>query len=600
MRYYLLFISLLTLSTGIFSQNELQVPPGATAIVKFDLQEIKKAMPVEDIENYTFVQELLQKMLRKREEKVALSDLNINHDKPLLITYGRQKAFSYAAVSVNISDKKAFLQSELVRNDITKDLQNESYSSSRRHLALFREDTYTQFDIDWNYPFFRQKTDSIFEANGWLRNRERMEKEMQRMQSTEKAEEEHSQQQKNEHPSYSDVLDSIKNVYREKSIQNFHERMKSGKGPSIDKDARHQFEDKNAHIKFIYQPDNISTIEPRLFRREPQLKKYLPILENFAAETWQTGYMNFTEEGMNIDWFTHSDVEIMEVIGAAEKRKLNRKLLQYIPEKSQGYMIYNVDLFGGYEQLRDTYLPKVEASDEKEMILASAIWSTINEMINTSSVADVFGADMMMTYNGMKEIELTKTTYSYNKETMEKNKETETYREKRPMFTWGIASDKAYLIEKYLKALYAYNPDKMDQENGYYTLYKVLPPKMPLYIAVRDDILLLSNDQDLMSNHLDGYDQPISWKKRYKARRAKLLYAQMDFTKLPSELSEMAPRNRQKSMFESLEGKTGELLMEVEDVSSDALHFKAQFTSEKAYKNGAYFMMEYFESMTKR
>ena len=290
----------------------------------------------------------------------------------------------------------------------------------------------------------------------------------------------------------------------------------------------------------------------------------------------------------------------MEVIGAAEERKLDRKLLQYIPEESQGYMVYNVDLFGAYESFKATYLPKVEASDEKEMILASAIWSTIDEVINTSSVASVFGADMMMTYNGMKEISLTKTTYSYNKETMEKKKVNETYQEKRPMMTWGISTDKAYLIEKYLKALYAYNPDKMDKEEGYYTLYKLLPPNMPLYIAVHDDIVLLSNDHDVVTEHLDGYDNPISWGERFKAKRAKLMYAQMDFSKLPSELAEMAPRSRDQSMFESFNGKTGKLEMEVQDVSKEALHFTARFTTEKEYKNGAYFMMEYFNKMSKR
>jgi len=590
MRYYL-FISLLTFSIGTFSQTKNAIPPSATAIIQFDLQRIKKAMPLEDFESYTFVQQLLQQTVESKKDSIALKDLSINHDKPLFAVYGREQAFSYSAVAVNVLDKDVFLENKLVRSSIIKDLQEKSYSRSRRHLALFQGNTYLQFDIDWNYSFFRQQADSIFEANGWRKG------ERERISVHEK---ERSQQKTHQQPDYSDVYDSIKKVHREKDLERFHQRILNSKDLSIEENALKQFENKNAHIKFIYQPDKISTIEPRFMRREPLIKKYLPILESYTAETWQSGYMNFTEEGMNIDWFTHSNEEIMEVIGAAEERKLDRKLLHYIPEESQGYMVYNVDLFGAYESFKATYLPKVEASDEKEMILASAIWSTIDEMINTSSVASVFGADMMITYNGMKEISLTKTTYSYNKETMEKKKVKETYQEKRPMMTWGISTEKAYLIEKYLKALYAYNPDKMDQAEGYYTLYKVLPPNMPLYIAVHDDIVLLSNDRDVVTKHLDGYDDPINWGERFQVKRSKLMYAQMDFSKLPAELAEMAPRSRDQSMFESFDGNTGKIEMEVQDVSKEALHFTARFTTEKAYKNGAYFMMEYFNRISKR
>ena len=590
MRYYL-FISLLTFSIGTFSQTKNAIPPSATAIIQFDLQRIKKAMPLEDFESYTFVQQLLQQTVESKKDSIALKDLSINHDKPLFAVYGREQAFSYSAVAMNVLDKDVFLENKLVRSSIIKDLQEKSYSRSQRHLALFQENTYLQFDIDWNYSFFRQQADSIFEANGWRKG------ERERISVHEK---ERSQQKTHQQPDYSDVYDSIKKVHREKDLERFHQRILNSKDLSIEENALKQFENKNAHIKFIYQPDKISTIEPRFMRREPLIKKYLPILESYTAETWQSGYMNFTEEGMNIDWFTHSKEEIMEVIGAAEERKLDRKLLHYIPEESQGYMVYNVDLFGAYESFKATYLPKVEASDEKEMILASAIWSTIDEMINTSSVASVFGADMMITYNGMKEISLTKTTYSYNKETMEKKKVKETYQEKRPMMTWGISTEKAYLIEKYLKALYAYNPDKMDQAEGYYTLYKVLPPNMPLYIAVHDDIVLLSNDRDVVTKHLDGYDDPINWGERFQVKRSKLMYAQMDFSKLPAELAEMAPRSRDQSMFESFDGNTGKIEMEVQDVSKEALHFTARFTTEKAYKNGAYFMMEYFNRISKR
>src|SRR5690554_7964154 len=97
-------------------------------------------------------------------------------------------------------------------------------------------------------------------------------------------------------------------------------------------------------------------------------------------------------------------------MNAAASGKLNKKLLKYIPDYAQGFAIYNINSFGAYEQLKETYLPILDASEDGRELLGAAIWSTIDEFINMEAITSLYPPQLLMTYGGLKEVELNKVS----------------------------------------------------------------------------------------------------------------------------------------------------------------------------------------------
>src|SRR5699024_3899364 len=148
-----------------------------------------------------------------------------------------------------------------------------------------------------------------------------------------------------------------------------------------------------------------------------------------------------------MDWNVRVSDELTEVMKGMSSKRIDKKLLRYIPENTSGVAVYNLDSYSAYEKMKEIYMPKLDKSEDPRALMASAIWSTIDEFIDMEAIASVYPPKMLFSYSGMKEVELTNTSYAYDEETFEYSEKEEKYMETVPMVTFAMANERAYLLE---------------------------------------------------------------------------------------------------------------------------------------------------------
>jgi hypothetical protein len=322
-------------------------------------------------------------------------------------------------------------------------------------------------------------------------------------------------------------------------------------------------------------------------------------MNKFTKETWQSGYLNFTKTGLSIDWNTNGEERLMNVMKAGMNSKFNADLLSYIPERTQGFALYNMNGLGAYEAMKESYMPVLDESDNPDYLFASAIWSTIDELVDEEAVFDIYSANMFVTYNGLQEMMLEKTTYDYDEETFEYEERTESYKDQIPIITCGIHTEKAYLLEKYMKAWQAYDDFEMEKIGDYYRFGKGPIGGTPYYIAIVKNIILISNDEELMKNNLGGYGKNALAGDRYKtAKSSHMFYVNMNMSELPKDLKGLTSNQSDRDFIEAMKDKTGNAELVMKGVSENIQTIQLNYTFDGKYKNGAYYLMDIMNTIS--
>jgi hypothetical protein len=204
--------------------------------------------------------------------------------------------------------------------------------------------------------------------------------------------------------------------------------------------------------------------------------------------------------------------EIAQAFTKINKRKINKKLLNYINEdKLTGYMAYSLDSKAYLQQYPKLMNRMYGSVFKEEADMATDLFSLL---LDEEAVSKVIKGDGLFIFNGLTQKNGTYQTYKYNEDNFERDTITKTKKETLPDFLFMVSTEDTRLLNK----LIAYGVKKK-VVSDLHNCYEISVPKSPmsLYFAIHDGIIFIGTDvyeiEQIVNNK---YEAKISSKHRDK------------------------------------------------------------------------------------
>ena len=623
----LLFTSFLFFFSFVFTQKNASIVPDSSNMVSvINFSKILKSISLEELEENEFINSAFHKVFKTTAQDVKMSKVGIDFTSNGAVFSGTTYRYDFMGVSMVLNDENQFFANQSINDDRKSKLKKQGYLIENEDIIYFHQGNFIYATIDLNENYIKTVADSIFDANEWEKpyywwddySESSYNYEMgEAMEEIEAApyeehyiedeqlyeenldeesiyEEEHIESPEEKH---NRVKDSLRNEFKTKFKKVFVKNIKDKNQNMTNNSIFKTMLNKNAAISVFIDPNNTNTFTNDPFLRNNPIMK---ISQEMLKESYQVGYLDFMEDNIEINWEIHANDDMMQVVRAGSRAKFDKNLLNYIPNYNQGFIVHNINGLASYEKIKSIYMPQLDASDDPQQLMISAVWSLIDEAIDDESFFDMIGADMMFTFNGLTDMEFERTTYDYDEETFEYIERKEKYIDKIPSMTLALSSSKSYIADKFMKALSKMPHEHISNEGSYYTTSGFIPG-VPFYLAIIDDIILFTNEEALVKHNLSGYGkQALGGDKIKKAKKPTIAYGNFDWQAIPNDLITLTTNAADKKLFEDMRSKTGAFEFEIGDITDSYYSMSMVYTPHETYKNGVYYFIDFLTLFTDR
>ena len=596
------------------------VPNNSQFILSISGEDILNDVPLEKIQQYDFMAEISKELFR--DSSIPLSEFGFDLNGKFLFFGGDLPSHVFYGFSVSVKDENKVLENMHYGELGFEALKKDGFYFQNNRLTILKNNLFLFVGIDMHYSKVNDYVDSVYNANGWedqsyyysdyyeaemmiesaveanYEYEEAVEDEFEIPPAVEKIEEEEIVMEE-VLPAYPDryaFRDSVENAWAksenqrlladflsENSLVNNHLKMKD----AIENgDQALFFFDASKFYENSYEIE-------RELRYNPIIDKHSSLFE----DQWYLARANFTENGILAEMDMHGHSEIMEVVDELGNSKFDKKMLQYIPNDNMGFIVGNSSYREAYEKFKAIYLPKLEKSTDERLQIGSALWYTWDRLINKDALFELYSGRMFMTFNGFREMATSKISYEYDDETFEYKEVITDGVEVLPVFTAGLSTKETAIAKKYLEALSKTESEYVKKVDGFYAFMKN-EFNIPIYIAVVNDMFIISNDIDVVSNANRGISEnKLTGKAKKRAKNANMLYMEVDYAKLLKAIPREYVGRRDKEMFDTMAGKVGTINMSFNDVKNNVLNMKIDYTFNGDYDNGGYYLLDLINTM---
>jgi hypothetical protein len=617
-----------------FSQKEFElVPDSCELVVSMDLVRIGRSFSMNDAANYQFVSFIFENYLNTDGKSVNLNELGMDlHSNPTYFA-GNRRNYDYSGVIIKLNKPNTFINKVISDNIIRKELIENTYFVEDRALYLIHNNFYIAMTVNAKEELAFAITDSIFDANEWQKPfrwdnflggfdwgsldlpplEEIIEESVEETEEVEEVEEAEAEDDElmeepkvktnwdsifaydDEH-NYYGIKDSIANVLSEKFAEQFRQMMLKNTPGLLANNTAFKTSCSRKADAMVYV-DSKGAYNPGEFpyvSRNPFLKGY----NNFMQDAWQTGYMNFTTKGMDIEWVNHVGDEMMSVFRAMSKSKFDKKLLNYIPQQSMAFMTMNVNTAEAYKEFKKIYMPKMENSGDPDKMFTAAVWALVDEIIDENALFDLYLSKAFVSFNGIRDMVVERISYDYDEETFEYAERIEAGIDKVPALTMGMSTTKTGVFEKFLKALAARDNEVVTKVGDYYKLKRGPIPGITFYVMIKGNVMILTNEQDIVRNYQSGYGkQAITGRLMKEAGSNQMMYMYLNMLNMPQKLNELIVNPADRRFVQAMTDKPGVLEIKMGEMTKQYFALKGTYEFQGNYKNGAYYLMDVLNLM---
>lgn len=262
------------------------------------------------------------------------------------------------------------------------------------------------------------------------------------------------------------------------------------------------FSSQNFDMGFWINMGKINTV---LYKNTPKPPSDLFPIESFTqtmAELSKDTYfhgLGFFEKGeLKFRFENHVNPKMASAMLGVYDKRPNPQMLNYINAQNLlGIMSFAIDVEKFANSMWAYYEPLLENVPKTGRKIKSWI-DVLGVVIDEKAVYGLMKGDMILAITDVKELETTYTSYEYDEEynpiTVDKKK-----KEKLPIFSVLASIGNKDHFNKVLKLIES--NDLLTVEKDYYKL-KHDKVGVPFYLAVQNDMLIFTNDTDLVEKYL--------------------------------------------------------------------------------------------------
>ena len=573
MKFSLIIVYIFLIVSVEAQQSEMLVPKEASTVFSINNTSLLTKLSLDELVTYDFMEEIHQELFDGSTSGKTLKDAGLDFDQRLNVFYGKTEELEVTGFSFGVKDKIALFEvfddfefEKLVSGKI------EQYASFFNTLIIDQnsgllirvqpQDDYvtTLADSIWysrgndnpfadNYFTFEDEPSEFYD--------EGMDKLYDDIYDVEK--------------NYWEIRDSVLVELQLKNLDNvIQDLLTNGNSLySIDKRFANQLTHESEGVFYLDNSRNI-TNEQGLWYFQTMYPIMNDDLKSLYAQNIMLGDLTIDSNEINFQMNANYGEDLGSIYTEMNNNKLNKDFLNYIPDYSPAYMVYNIDIRKAYDQAFDIVLPLLKSQKNMDMVMNVLAIQLIDQLVDKKSFFNAYKGGMFATFNGVEKVKINKVEYVYDEENFDYSEiETESD-EQIPVFTIGFASERPDLCEMILED-FSRLSSRIQKMNGYWKVEDAILDATPIYIICTKKVFMISNDMSLIDSNFKGYgNRSISGKRLKSLKKSGFLYANVDIDEAIEKFPLGFLDEKQKKVIERLQNQSG--LVELSSSDSELDH----------------------------
>lgn len=628
MKKLLLSIFIFCSAISWTQESEKLVPKDAITVISIDNISLLQKISLDDLVSYEFMEEIQSELFDGSTHNKTIKDSGIDFEQRFNVFKGRVIDYEIAGFSFGINDKMKLFEVFDDFDPIETKMEGVEIYASFFNRLIIKGNAGLLLRVNPDFALVDEVTDSIWIAQGheyeWFYDDYDYESPYEAP-----AEEEYQEfyEEILELHEIEEGLEEVEEIYEIEAIEIEDEYYIEGKTyqelhDSVEWELQNEYmayvleelfeqnislysQDKRFAEQLTHEVDGIFYLDnsrqfvqnqdiwyfqamyPQLFLDIQELYKDNHILGDFMIK----------DHSIEMNSTTHFSEDLGAIYKAMSDARFNKKVRNYIHDDNSAFFTYNVNLREAYEKTMEIVVPILEKEPSSKVSANLLALDLLDEFLNKDAIFDTYQGSMFGTFNGIKTIKTEKWVFDYDPDTYEYEEHLTEAEEQMPVFTLGYVTKRLDIAEKIMSRLSRLST-RIHNEGEYWVIDKAFLNAAPVYVIAKNDLFIITNDEDLAKNHSNGYGSDrISNKKLKIAKKSGSIYASADLGKAVEQLPRDLFNQQENEMLDVVRGKSGHVELTSSGSRDTSFDLKLVYQFEGEYENSGTYILDLINSI---
>lgn len=582
-------VASLLISMGCVAQSENLVPKDAVSVFSINNVSLLQKISIDELVQYEFMEELQQELFDGSTNGRTLKDSGIDFDQRMNIFQGKNNKYTVTGFTFGVSNRVQLFD---VFDDYQPDLSNypgvDMFSSYFNRVAI-RGNSAILFRVNPHIELVNEITDSIWYARGndypWYYDDyyqdmmndgelieppldDDYEEQIEFFEDMELEENTSTPIDMDEFPiadadptqkTYYELRDSVEAVLQAEYLKKVCDELFIENKTLISADKK--FAEQLTHTsEGVFYLDNSRNFRKTsaFWTMTSMYSGLIQDLEELYEGNLILGDLVLDENKIDLKLTMNYGEKLGAIYQEMTDTKFDKNVLKYIHKNNSSFFTYNINMRKAYEKTYEVVVPMLTQAGAP---LAGNLLmiELMDELLNKDAIFGVYQGSMFGAYNGIQKIKTKKIVFEYNEDTFDYIEREEEAEEDMPIFVMGFTTKRSDIPEKVLNRLSAMIPE-LHSEGNYWMIDNAILDAAPMYLILKNDLFILTNDADLAQNHSSGYGaEALSKKQGKKARKSGMMYGYADLGKAIENIPRGLFNDQENQLLDVIRGKSGAL-----------------------------------------
>ncbi len=589
------------------------IPKEAVTVLGINNTSLLKKISMDSLIQYEFMEEVQSEMFDGSADNKTLKDAGFDFGQKLHVFNGKTSNYEVSGFSFGISNLKDLL---LVFDDFDKvksPINGIDYYNSYFNHLIIKGKSGLVLRVDPSYEKIKHVTDSIWikRGNGYFfddkdkkaenEGDDEAEEPIGKILKNGELEADDSEVKLNAkdliNKTYWELKDSVTNDLQVKYLQNILVEIfeKNIHLKSQDSKFATQLTHESEGIFYMDNSRNLQNAKG-LWYFQTMFPELFKDIKTLYSGNIVVGDIYLKDNSIEFKLQANYGEDLGKIYAKLNSTKFDKNVLRYIHEDCAGFFTYNINLKEGYRQAYDIIIPLL--SKQKDPRVTSNVLKAelLNEFVNLDALFDTYQGSMFGTFNGVKKVKTKRIEFSYDEKTFEYSEKEIIGEEEMPMFTVGFSTGRADIPEKILNYM-GKMTTRFKKTDNYWKIDDAIFNSIPVYVINRNGLLVITNDESIAIEHIDGYgNQALSGKKAKNAKKSKFMYSYFNIGEVLSKIPKQVFTAKQNKVLDSMRGKEGYIEMTTLKTSSSYTDFEINYYFQGKYTDSGKYLLDLINS----